>query len=275
MTYALGVGVGLEDSTRDVRFTTENTRDVELQCLPTFATIAGLPGSALRWSELGIHDVTMLVHGEHEVVLHRSLPTEGKGEIRASLASVVEKSSGATIEVEFALRGESGDLFATNIMTLFLRGATGFESTPGRPSEPWQRPERDPDFSVTHPTAMNQALLYRLSGDHNRIHGDPAAAQRAGFPRPILQGLATFGFAGRALIEGAAADNPSHLRSVCARFAHPVLPGDTLTTHLWQKGGQVLFESTNQDGKVVLGRGRARVGTQAPSQESPLKDGRR
>jgi acyl dehydratase len=263
MLYALGVGVGLDDSTMDVEYSTDNTRGVELAVLPTFSTIIGLPGTQMRWSELGIGDVTGLVHGEHDVVLHRSVPVAGAALLTGSLTGLMAKSSGVTIELTLVLADGDGPI-ADNRMTLFLRGATLGESlgvSLGGGDTLGERPDRDADTQIVLSTATNQALLYRLSGDKNRIHGDPAAAKRAGFERPILQGLSTFGFAARAVMRAAAerhGDGSTHgLASFGCRFARPVLPGDTLVTSVWFDGDRVSFE-TAVDGRLVLSHGRAR-----------------
>jgi acyl dehydratase len=111
---------------------------------------------------------------------------------------------------------------------------------------------------VRQPTLPWQALLYRLSGDRNPLHSDPAFAARGGFDRPILHGLCTYGFVGRAILHSMAASDPSRIRSMSARFSAPVMPGQTLETTLWRDGTQVVFETT-ADGKAVLSHGRAEV----------------
>ncbi|HEY2997692.1 MAG TPA: MaoC family dehydratase, partial [Acidimicrobiales bacterium] len=120
---------------------------------------------------------------------------------------------------------------------------------------------RDPDHVVTYPTRTDQALLYRLSGDHNPLHSDPAFAQRAGFPRPILHGLCTYGFTGRALLHTVCGGDPAQFRSMSGRFSSPVFPGEALTVRVWVDGeGRAAFQTVGPDGRVVLDAGEVTYG---------------
>jgi acyl dehydratase len=262
--YALGVGAGLADATQDVHYTTDNTRGSELRALPTFASVLGLPGAAMRWSDIGIHDVTGLVHGEHHLQLHAPVPTSGRASVVGRLLGAAGAGSSVRIELAFDLVVVDVGHIATNRMSLMLRGATLDDDWMRNQAQPdtagaprWQRPERAPDAVVDTPTAEFQALLYRLSGDRNRIHGDPSAARRAGFERPILQGLSTFGFAGRAVVGEVCGGDEQRLVSIAARFAKPVYPGTSLRTSMWVDGDAATFETIDGWDAVVLSNGRA------------------
>ena len=138
--------------------------------------------------------------------------------------------------------------------TIFVRGEGGFGGDRG-PSTPWAVPDRPADAVVTYPTRTDQALLYRLSGDRNPLHSDPWLARQAGFDRPILHGLCTYGFTGRALLHAVCDSDPARFASMSARFSAPVMPGSELTVHVWREADGCLFQTRVGD-TVVLDRGR-------------------
>jgi acyl dehydratase len=137
---------------------------------------------------------------------------------------------------------------------VFIRGEGGFGGDRG-PSAAWERPEREPDQRVSSQTRPDQALLYRLSGDRNPLHSDPAFAARAGFPRPILHGLCTYGVTGRLLLHALCGSDPGRFRSMRARFSRPVLPGARLTVSIWVDGATATFQTSDDDGQVVIDHG--------------------
>jgi acyl dehydratase len=149
----------------------------------------------------------------------------------------------------------SGEPVVTTRASTFIRGEGGFGGERG-PSDPWERPSRQPDEQVVYETRPEQALIYRLSGDRNPLHADPTFAARGGFSRPILHGLCTYGFTGRALLHALCGSDPARFGSMHGRFSRPVLPGDTLTVSMWVDGGEALFQTTTSDGTVVLDHGR-------------------
>ena len=145
---------------------------------------------------------------------------------------------------------------------MFIRGEGGFAS--GSPAAPTATasasatpvPARPPDHAVTQATLPQQALLYRLCGDRNPLHADPAFAAAGGFDRPILHGLCTYGFAGRALLHALCGSDPARFRGMAGRFSRPVVPGQTLTTRIWvESGGEARFQTQTEDGTVVIDRG--------------------
>jgi len=221
--------------------------------LPTFAVIVGGGGVDLR--EVGTFNPVMLVHGGQEIELFGPIPTDGHVLTKGRIAGIYDKGSGAVIETESESRdAETGELRFRTRSSLFLRGEGGFGGDRG-PSATWECPEREPDQRVSAQTRADQALLYRLSGDRNPLHSDPAFAARAGFPRPILHGLCTYGVTGRLLLHALCGSDPGRFRSMRARFSRPVLPGARLTVSIWVDGGSAKFQTTDDDGQVVIDHG--------------------
>jgi acyl dehydratase len=259
LLYALGVGAGQADPSAELAFTTENTKGVDQQVLPTFAVIVG----SGMVPALGSFNLAMLVHGGQSVELHRPLPTEGTLEGISEIVAIHDKGKAAvvTIETRSVLAG-STDPLCTTRTSLFIRGEGGWGGDRG-PSTPDNRtpPNRPPDNWITYPVPSDQSLLYRLSGDRNPLHSDPEFAKLAGFPRPILHGLCTYGYTGRALLEVLCGGEPKAFRSMSARFSQPVFPGEILTVEIWVDGGEAVFRTVNQTGAVVLDSGFASVRT--------------
>ena len=257
MLYALGVGAG----TDELAFTTENTRDVTLRALPTMPVVLSSGGfGALR--TIGDFNPAMLVHGEQRVELLGPLPTRGTVRNVGEVTAIWDKGKGAVVELAVTGTDVATDapLF-TATMALFIRGEGGFGGERG-PSGPRNvAPETAPDVETSQTTSPDQALLYRLSGDRNPLHSDPSFAALGGFDRPILHGLCTYGFAGRALLHGLCGGDPTRLRSMEGRFSASVFPGETLTTRMWRTGGgEALFTTTASGSaageRVVLDGGR-------------------
>ncbi|HXZ61861.1 MAG TPA: MaoC/PaaZ C-terminal domain-containing protein [Acidimicrobiales bacterium] len=264
LLYALGVGAGASDPTGfELEFTTENSHGVTQRVLPTFTTIVGLGGGL---PAIGDFDPAMLVHGEQAIRLHGELPTAGTVSTVTKVAGMYDKGSAGLVVLESESHdAASGAPAFTTRSSLFIRGAGGFGG-PRNPeddeetelaSEPL--PEREPDHVVSYPTRSDQALLYRLSGDRNPLHSDPAFAQRAGFDRPILHGLCTYGFTGRGLLHVLCASDPARFGSMRARFSKPTMPGDTLTVSVWdisaRSRGAFRFRTQTQNGDTVIEAG--------------------
>ena len=253
LLYAVGVGAGQEPS-EELEFTTENSADVDQKVLPTMAVVLGFGGGA--FGQIGEFNPAMLVHGEQSIELHRDIPVEGEIETVGEITGIYDKGKGAVVvsESRSTLVSDGQPLF-TKTMSAFIRGEGGWGGERG-PSNDWQKPDREPDEQITYTTRPEQALIYRLSGDRNPLHADPSFAAMGGFDRPILHGLCTYGFTGRALLHGLCGGDPSRFRTMYGRFSSPVFPGESLTVDMWRTGdGDALYQTHGGDGRVVLDAG--------------------
>ena len=244
MLYALALGAGRDPlDERALRYVYER----DLVALPVMAVTLGYPGSWMAHPESGI-DYTRVVHGENRLTMHRPLPVSGTVVGRTRVTRIVDKGAGkgvvVTAERTVSDRA-SGDLYATIEHVTFCRGEGGYSASgqpSDAPSEALPRaPDRAPDAVDEMPTSSDMALVYRLLADPNPLHADPAVARKAGFARPILHGLASYGVAGLALIRRWTDDAPSRLTSLHARFVAPVYPGDVLAVESWREGDGVRF----------------------------------
>lgn len=248
LLYALGVGAGLEE----LQFTTEKNQQV----LPTMAVVLGARG-AIPMNRVGSFDPAMLVHGEQAIELARPLPTEGTLKATGKISAIYDKGKGAVVVTESeSVDAASGELLFRTRSSAFIRGAGGFGGERGPSGPIHEPPKRKPEYEVSYKTSPEQALLYRLSGDRNPLHSDPAFAKLAGFQRPILHGLCTYGFTGRALLHTLCGSDPARFRSMSGRFSKPVFPGETLTVAIWVDGQACVFQTRNETGEVVLDQGR-------------------
>jgi acyl dehydratase len=257
--YALSLGLGQDPLNEDeLPFVYEK----DMKVLPTFPVVVAGPGFWARDLDTGI-DWVKIVHGEHNVVLHQPMPASGTMASKTRVVDVVDKGpgKGALIYSERQLRDkQSGALIATIRQTGFARGDGGFGG-PQRPTPaPHALPGRAPDYACDQPTRPEMALLYRWNADMNPLHADPAIAKSAGYPRPILHGLATFGVAGHAILKTLCGYDPSRFRSISGRFSKPVYPGETVRTEIWRDGPVVSFRSrVVERDETVLNNGRAEV----------------
>jgi acyl dehydratase len=255
MLYALGVGAGLGDPSRELGFTTENSGGVTLQAVPSFLTILTV-GQKKPPAMAGL-DVGRFLHAEQRIELLHPLPASGRGIVETRIESVLDKGSGAIVTNVATLRGEKNGIpIGRSRSSIFVRGAGGFGGPRGT-AAPYALPDRAPDVRISYETRPEQALLYRLSGDRHRLHSDPPFAQERGFARPIMHGLCTYGFTCRALIEGAAGRDPLRLRTMEGRFSQPAYPGDTLTVEMWIEDKTVLFRTIDGNGGTIFDRGTA------------------
>jgi acyl dehydratase len=253
LLYALGVGAGQEDPLAELEFTTENSIGVQTRVLPTFANLIAGGGGGRR--SLGDFDPAALVHAEQAFTLHKPLPVSGTSRSVSRVTGIYDKGSGALVVTESAATdAATGEPLVTTRASVFIRGEGGFGGSRG-PGQDWQMPSGPPDEQVTYRTRADQALLYRLTGDRNPLHSDPKFAARGGFARPILHGMCTYGYTGRALLHAVCGSDPARFGSMEGRFTRPVLPGDELTISIWADGGTAYFRTTS-NGAPVIDRGR-------------------
>jgi acyl dehydratase len=245
--YALGVGARIDEI--DTLY--EGRGPV---VLPSFAVVPSFRSLINVVGRLGVANPLAILHGEQTVRLERPIPPGGTFETRAEVTGIYDKGKGALVLVEARTSDERGAPVFDNAFSIFARGEGGFGGDRGPEAMKADPPEgKAPDFSVSEATSPEQALLYRLSGDLNPLHASPQFAKMAGFERPILHGLCTYGFAGRAFLQHACGGDPARFASFAARFAGVVFPGDTLTTEGWQvEPGRWVVRTRTQDDRVVL-----------------------
>jgi acyl dehydratase len=257
MLYALGVGFQRDPMNEaELPFTYEN----DLQVVPTFATViprgvAG-PGGVDEGAKIfGGINYLMVVHGEQRLAIHKPLPPATTVVTSERVQGVYDKGKdkGAIILVERVISEKSsGDKLATLVSTIFARGDGGFGGPKEGAPEPHPIPNRAPDLVHECDTRQDQAFLYALSGDRNPLHRDPKVAKMAGFPRPILHGLCSYGTACRAVISTIAKYDPKKITGFDVRFSAPVFPGETIVTEMWVDGGTVSFRSRLKEREVVV-----------------------
>ncbi len=249
MLYGLSVGMGADPMDRkELDFVYEKN----LKTLPTMATVLAWDNSLVL--STGVNYL-LVVHGEQRVTLHKTLPARATILSKGRVKQVIDKGEGrgALLYVEQTIREkETGDLLCTNLSTVFARGDGGF----GGPSEggpkPHVLPDRAPDHVCDLTTMPSQALFYRLCGDRNPLHADPDVAAAAGFDRPILHGLCTYGHACHAIVEEACGYDSARMTGFEARFSAPVFPGETIRTEMWEEDGGVSFRSSVPEREAVV-----------------------
>ena len=257
--YALGVGLGHDPMDEaELAFVYEKN----LKVLPTYACMLGYPAFWIRDLDTGI-EWEKAVHGEQGIALHRPLAPHGNVVGITRILDAVDKGpgKGALIYTERRIVDEaSGETIATLTQTTFCRGDGGFGGPQRATPAPHALPERPPDLVCDIATRPEMALIYRLSGDLNPLHAEPAHARAVGYPRPILHGLGTFGVAGHAILKVICGYDPVRFSSIEGRFSAPVYPGETIRTEMWRDGAVVSFRSRVVERDVVaISNGRAEV----------------
>ncbi|KAM5299301.1 peroxisomal multifunctional enzyme type 2 isoform 1-T1 [Ctenodactylus gundi] len=255
--YALGVGASLKNP-KDVKFLYEGSSD--FSCLPTFGVIIGqkcmnsgglseIPGLSINFARV--------LHGEQYLQLYKPFPRAGELKCEAVVADVLDKGSGLLIILDvYSYSGK--ELICYNQFSLFVVGSGGFggKRTSEKVKVAVPVPNRPPDAVLTDKTSLNQAALYRLSGDWNPLHIDPNFANIAGFEKPILHGLCTFGFSARHVLQQFADNDVSRFKAIKSRFAKPVYPGQTVQTEMWKEGNRIHFQTKVQEtGDIVISNG--------------------
>ena len=261
MLYAYGIGMGADPmDEKELLFVNEAAATPRsLKVVPTFASVAAWGAGP---GEMNLNRL-MVVDGERDITFHKPLAAAAHITADSSVLAVYDKGrdKGAIIRHQTILKDADGGKLATLVASRFARGDGGFGgSSEGQP-EPHQVPSRAPDRIVDISTRPDQALIYRLCGDRNPLHSDPEFAKKAGFPRPILHGMCTYGISCRGVLQTYADYDPTAFRQHVARFSSPVYPGETVTIAMWKDGNVISFEAkvktrdvaVIRNGKTVLG----------------------
>jgi len=263
LLYAVGIGAGAEDPVgAELEFTTNNSKGIEQQTFPTQGVVIGF-GAGGALGKVGEIDWGRVLHGSQGVSLHQPIPVGGTVVVEEKVSGIWDKGEGknAIIETEAkASLKETGEPLFDLRGSLVVRGSGGFGGQEGNTAPQVHAPETAPDHEVTYQTRPDQALTYRLSGDYNPLHSDPwFATELGGFPKPILHGLCTYGFTGRALLHELCGSDPNRFKSMDSRFSSPVFPGDSLTVQMWVEEGQAIYRTIAQKGtpeeRVVIDNG--------------------
>ena len=253
MLYALGVGA----TTSELAFVYEKN----LKVLPTFGVVPAFPVMMGIGQLIEINPV-MVLHGEQRIELRTQIPTSGKLTTVGKIAAIYDKGSGAVVVVESETKDAAGAALFANTSSIFIRGEGGFGGDRG-PSASNKNvpPERTPDHTIEYKTSTEQAAIYRLSGDRNPLHIDPEFAKMAGFDRPILHGLCTFGHVGRAILHACCGGDPARFKSFEVRFSGVVYPGETIVTQIWKEsaGRYVVQAQAKERGEAVISNAAATV----------------
>lgn len=232
--YALGVGLGADPVDRQqLAYVYEEG----LRALPTMAVVLGYPGFWLKEPDTGV-DWKQVLHGEQGLEVHRPLPAKGSVIGRTRIEEIVDKGPGKGALIysrRTVTDAATGELLCSLSSTSFCRADGGFGGPSGPARAPHALPDRPCDLTCDLPTLPQAALIYRLCGDRNPLHADPAVAKAAGFPRPILHGLCTFGVAGHALLRTLCGYDASRVKRMQVRFSAPVFPGETIRTEIWRE----------------------------------------
>src|SRR6201995_3085270 len=261
MLYAYGIGMGNDPmDEKELAFVNEAVADPRpLRVVPTFASVAAWGAGP---GEMNLNPV-MVVDGERDITFHKPFPIAANITADSNVLDVFDKGKdkGAVIRHQTVLKDENGEKLATLVASRFARGDGGSGGPSEGQPEPHKVPSRAPDKIVDITTRADQALIYRLCGDRNPLHSDPEFAKRAGFPRPILHGMCTYGITCRGVLQTYADYDPSAFKQHAARFSSPVFPGETVTMYWWKYCYVISFEAKVKSRNVtVIKSGRTVLG---------------
>jgi acyl dehydratase len=250
MLYALSIGLGQDPmDAAQLDYVTEK----RLRAMPAMANVLGYAGFWLADPRTGV-DAVKLVHGEQSMTIHATLPTEGMVIGKTRVTEIIDKGAGkgALLYSSRDIHDAGGKLLATIDGTTFLRADGGFGGPSGPVKAPHPLPDRAPDAVLDLATRPEQALLYRLNGDMNPLHSDPELAARAGFPRPILHGLCSFGVIAHALLKSLCAYDAEKFGRMDLRFTAPVFPGETIRTEIFHEPGGAAFRARVVERDIIV-----------------------
>lgn len=261
LLYHLSLGAGTS-ADPELRYTYE----ADLRVLPTFALVAGqgisagdrgAPDTSLPGIDV---DLGKILHAGQSLEVHRPFPASGTATVSSRVTDVWDKGKAALIVLESTAVDHDGAPLWTTTMQIWARGEGGFGGDPG-PDVSAALPEREPDAVLESPTVPGQARLYRLNGDMNPLHADPGFARAAGFDRPILHGLASYGLVAKTVVDGLLDGDATRLSAFTARFAGVLFPGETIRTEVWRESGQLVLRSMcpERDDAPVLTHATAEV----------------
>uniref|UniRef100_UPI0038731F86 SCP2 sterol-binding domain-containing protein n=1 Tax=Acinetobacter wuhouensis TaxID=1879050 RepID=UPI0038731F86 len=250
----------------------------EFQAFPTYGVMPQM-NAMLQMAKQGVslpgmnYGFDRVLHGEQYTEIKRPLPPHAKLQHTFTLKSAYDKDPNAVVTFAISSKDENGEELIYNEMTAFVRGAGGWGGDRGDSTEINVAPEREPDAVIEEKTDVNQTLLYRLSGDWNPLHADPAFAKAFGFDRPILHGLCTFGFSGRHVIKAFSNNDGRYFKSIKVRFAKSVYPGDTLVTKMWKESDtKIIFETwVKERNEVVIKNAAIELYTEIPKAKAKAK----
>ncbi|BBX88774.1 MaoC family dehydratase N-terminal domain-containing protein [Mycolicibacterium boenickei] len=251
--YHLGLGAGADPmDSRELRYLIDDTPQV----LPTFGNVAAsfhmTEPPKVQFPGIDI-ELSKVLHASEAVSVPGPIPTSGTAKSVQRFTEIWDKGKAAVIVSESTVTDESGKVLWTTKRSIFARGEGGFGGERG-PATSAELPDRAPDIEISLPTLPQQALLYRLCGDRNPLHSDPAFAAAAGFERPILHGLCTYGIGCKAIVDNLLDGDVSQVASYGARFAGVVIPGETLQANIWKQDGKFIgvLTAPSRDNAVVL-----------------------
>jgi acyl dehydratase len=250
LLYALSLGLGADPlDQRQLPFVYEE----EQRCLPSFGTVLGHPGFWIKEMDTGI-DWVKIVHAQQELVVHKALPVAADIIGEQQITDVIDRGEGRGAMIIWQRRildANTGEKFCTVNQSMLARGDGGFGGPEVKPAMAPSIPKRDPEMSCNVPTLPQMALLYRLNGDWNPLHADPAVAAKAGFERPILHGLATWGVAANTVLDKFCDFDVNRIQSITGRFTAPVYPGETFKIDMWPEADKVYIKMTVIERDVV------------------------
>ncbi|HEX6591376.1 MAG TPA: SDR family NAD(P)-dependent oxidoreductase [Moraxellaceae bacterium] len=256
--YALGVGAARDPLDKnELKYVYE--LDGDFRALPTYGAMPQMNAmlSAAKSGALSLPGMNFgferLLHGEQFLEIRRPLPAKAKLKHVFKFKQAFDKDPNAVVTFAISSLDENGEEVAYNEMTSFVKGAGGWGGDRGPSGESNVPPAREPDAVIEEKTDANQTLLYRLSGDWNPLHADPAFAQAFGYDRPILHGMCTFGYCGRHVIKAFSGNDGRYFKSIKVRFAKSVFPGDTLVTRMWKESDtRIIFETSVKERNEVV-----------------------